>query len=60
VEEGHEWHSGHERATRSHVARSPLSLSKKAVATHHADHRVQNEEYDHPYYGEHDLDQRPV
>jgi len=46
---------------------SPEALSKKkkkkkkkAVATHHADHRVRNEEYDHPYYGEHDLDQRPV
>ena len=37
-----------------------LSKKKKAVATHHADHRVRNEEYDHPYYGERDHDQRPV
>ena len=44
---------------------SPEALSekkkkKKAVATHHAAHHVRNEEYDHPYYDEHDLDQRPV
>ena len=38
-----------------------LSLSKKkAVATHHADHRVRNKEYDRLYYDEHDLDKRPV
>ena len=37
-----------------------LKKKKKAVATHHVVRHVRNEEYDHPYYGERDLDQRPV